>query len=207
MAKSFDYRIHPYRRSPDQDAATPARHPVVVAGGGMVGLAFAADMAQRGVAVVVLDEGNQVSIGSRSICVAKRTLEIFDRLGIGERCAEKGVTWSKGKVLRGDDLLYAFDLLPEPGHKHPAFINLQQYYVEQYLVERCSDFPDLIDLRFKNEVTTVEQDDNSARANVETPDGSYVIEVDYLLACDGVNSAIRRAMGLHSAASCLRNAF
>ena len=134
MAKSFDYPYYPYARSPDQDASSPAHHAVVVAGGGMVGLAFAVDMARRGVAVVVLDEGNQVSIGSRSICVAKRTLEIFDRLGIGERCAAKGVTWSKGKVLLGDDLLYDFDLLAEPGHKRPAFVNLQQYYVETYLV-------------------------------------------------------------------------
>ena len=114
MAKSFDYRIHPYQRSPDQDAPSPVRHPVVVAGGGMVGLAFAVDMAQRGVPVVVLDDGDQVSIGSRAICISKRSLEIFDRLGIGERCMAKGVTWSKGKVLRGDDLLYAFDSYVPP---------------------------------------------------------------------------------------------
>ena len=43
-----------------------------------------------------------------------------------------------GKVFQRDELLYAFDLLPEDGHKMPAFINLQQYYLEHFLVERAA---------------------------------------------------------------------
>jgi 3-(3-hydroxy-phenyl)propionate hydroxylase len=195
MARSFDYRAYPYVRSPDQDAATPARHTVVVAGGGMVGLAFAVDMAQRGVAVVVLDDGDQVSIGSRAICISKRSLEIFDRLGIGERCMEKGVTWSKGKVLRGDDLLYEFDLLPEPGHKRPAFINLQQYYVETYLVERLGEIG-VSQIRWHNRLAGVDDRGDHLALTVETPDGSYEIQCDWLIAADGVRSAVRDCLGL-----------
>ena len=135
-------------------------------------------------------------MGSRAICWAKRSLEIFDRLGIGERMLAKGVTWKLGRVYRGDEEVYNFDLLPEDGHRFPAFINLQQYYVEQYLVERCADFPDLIDLRFKNRVLSVGQDKTGAYAEIETPDGSYRLAGDYLLACDGANSRIRRQFGL-----------
>ncbi|MBT7645413.1 MAG: FAD-dependent oxidoreductase [Rhodospirillaceae bacterium] len=182
-------------RSPDQDASEPVHHPVVVAGGGMVGLAFAVDMAIKGVPVIVLDDNNQVSVGSRSICVAKRTLEIFDRLGIGDRCVEKGITWNTGKVLRGDKLLYGFDLLPEQGHKRPAFINLQQYYVETYLVERFAELG-IGEARWLNKVTQVTPGDDHVALTVETPDGAYQLTCDWLIAADGVKSAVRHALDL-----------
>jgi 3-(3-hydroxy-phenyl)propionate hydroxylase len=86
-----------YRRSKDQDA--PARHPVVVVGAGPVGLTAAIDLASRGVPVVLLDDSDRIGEGSRGICYAKRTLEIMDRLGLGERLLAQGVTWKLGKVF------------------------------------------------------------------------------------------------------------
>ena len=144
---AYDYQPFPYIAPPGLTGPEP-RHKVVIVGAGPIGLALAIDFAQRGVETVVLDDNNVVSVGSRAICWAKRTLEIFDRLGIGERILEKGVTWKVGRQFHGNDEVYNFDLLPEEGHKYPAFVNLQQYYVEQYLVERAQEFPDLIDIRF-----------------------------------------------------------
>ncbi len=193
---STAYKPFPYTTPPELTGAKPGRVPIVIVGAGPVGLAAAIDLALHGVQSVVLDDNDVVSVGSRAICWAKRTLEIFDRLGIGERMVDKGVTWNVGRLFHGDWEVYSFDLLPEDGHKMPAFINLQQYYVEQYLVERCADFPDLIDLRWKNKVTGVEQRDDGATATVETPDGTYTIEADYILACDGAGSSVRAILGL-----------
>ncbi|MEP7296517.1 MAG: FAD-dependent monooxygenase, partial [Burkholderiales bacterium] len=95
-----------YERSADQGAATPARHPVVVVGAGPVGLALAIDLAQRDVPVVLLDNDNTLSTGSRAICFAKRTLEIFDRLGCGDEMVAKGVSWNVGKVFFRDAEVY-----------------------------------------------------------------------------------------------------
>ena len=185
----------------------PARYPVVVVGAGPVGLSMAIDLALRGVASVVLDDNDVVSIGSRAICWAKRTLEIFDRLGVGERMVEKGVTWKVGRLFHGDREVYNFDLLPEGGHKMPAFINLQQYYVEQFLVERARDFPELIDLRFKNRLAGVSKLSDGAVVSVETPDGAYRLEADYLLACDGAKSPVRSALGLEFAGQLFEERF
>ena len=91
--------------------------PVVIAGGGLVGLTAALDLAQRGIRVVVLDEDDTVSLGSRAICFAKRTLEIFGRLGLGARFLDKGITWNRGRVFFRDREAYHFDLLPESGHE------------------------------------------------------------------------------------------
>ena len=120
---------------------------------------------------------------------------------------DKGVTWQVGRTFHRDDEVFNFDLLPEDGHKMPAFINLQQYYVEQFLVERCRDFPDLIDLRFKNWVTGVKQDGEGVRAEVQTPDGEYTLEADYLIACDGAKSGIRTWMGLDFAGELFEERF
>ena len=192
----YDYRPFPYRTPPELAGGSTSRAPVIIVGAGPVGLAAAIDCALHGVACVVLDDNDVVSVGSRAICWSKRTLEIFDRLGVGERMVEKGVTWKVGRLFHRDREVWHFDLLPEDGHKMPAFINLQQYYVEQYLVERAADFPGLIDLRWKNRVTGVAQSASGVTATVETPDGSYALEADWLIACDGSRSPVRSMMGL-----------
>ena len=80
-----------YRRSPDQDRATPAHHPVVVIGAGPIGLSVAIDLAHRGHAVVLVDDADRIGEGSRAICYSKRALEAWERLGVGTRMVEKGV--------------------------------------------------------------------------------------------------------------------
>ena len=111
MARIFETPLYPYQRSPDQDTTEPTRRPVVIVGAGPVGLAAAIDLAINGVPVVVLDDNDRVSWGSRAICFAKRPLEILDRLGCGAPMVDKGVLWNVGKVFFDDRQVYAFDLL------------------------------------------------------------------------------------------------
>ncbi|GAB3364215.1 MULTISPECIES: FAD-dependent oxidoreductase [Giesbergeria] len=187
----------PYTRSPDQDAAQPVQHPIVVIGAGPVGLSMAIDMAQRGHRVVVLDNDHRLSIGSRALCFSKRALEVWDRLGVGQPMVDKGVSWNLGKVFFHDDLVYQFDMLPEEGHERPAFINLQQYYCEGYLVERCLQLPQ-IDIRWDNKVTGIAPRNDGALLSIDTPDGAYQIDADWVIACDGARSTMRGLMGLES---------
>ncbi|GAA0745847.1 FAD-dependent oxidoreductase [Ideonella azotifigens] len=195
-----------YQRSADQDAVTPVRRPVVVVGAGPVGLSLAIDLAQRGVPVVLLDEDSQLSAGSRAICFAKRTLEIFDRLGVGERVVAKGVKWNVGKVFFGNEEIYRFDLLPEPGHERPAFVNLPQHAVEGYLVERAAELPEL-DLRWHHRVTGIAQQTDHVRLTVSTPEGDYTLEAEYVAACDGARSPLRQMLGQESSGRVFRDRF
>jgi 3-(3-hydroxy-phenyl)propionate hydroxylase len=195
-----------YRASPDQCAAQPVRHEVVVVGAGPVGLALAIDLAQRGIAVVLLDDDQRLSTGSRAICFSKRSLEIFDRLGCGGRMVDKGVSWSTGKVFFRDALLYGFDLLPEVGHCRPAFVNLQQYYVEGFLVERAQEL-DNLELRWRHKVVGLERSGDGVLLEIETPDGRYRLEAGWAIACDGSRSPLRALMGLESKGRVFRDRF
>jgi len=199
MNKIFETPLYPYTRHPDQDVTPPARRKVVIVGAGPVGLATAIDLAGKGVEAVVVDENDKVSFGSRAICFAKRPLEILDRLGCGQPMVDKGVQWNVGKVFFDERKVFEFNLLPEGGHRRPAFINLQQYYFEEFLVERARALESEgapIELRGGNKVMAVTQHDDHVTLRIDTPDGPYDLEADWLIACDGAASPLRAIMGL-----------
>ncbi|RMF13836.1 MAG: FAD-dependent oxidoreductase [Alphaproteobacteria bacterium] len=188
-------RTFPFVTPPEVETGRTAEVPITIVGAGPVGLSAALDLAARGQRVLLLDRDDVVSDGSRAICIAKRTLEISDRLGIGERLLEKGVKWNVGRVFFRDQEVYHFNLLPVDAQKFPAFVNIQQYYWEEYLIDRIADEP-LIDLRWKNEVTGVEQDENGVTLSVETPAGGYRVRAEWVIAADGAHSPMRAMLGL-----------
>jgi 3-(3-hydroxy-phenyl)propionate hydroxylase len=192
------FKLYPYQKGADQDLA-PRRHPVVIVGGGPIGMALALDLGRKGTPVVVLDDHEGVGQGSRAICFAKRTLEICDRLGAGKAMIDKGVQWNVGKVFHGDERVFEFNLQPEDGHKAPAFINLQQPYFEKYLVDEIrvaqSDGAP-IEIRGRNAVTGVTPQGDHVVLDINTPDGPYQLEADWLVACDGARSPTREMLGL-----------
>ncbi|MEM7521787.1 MAG: FAD-dependent oxidoreductase [Pseudomonadota bacterium] len=193
------FKLYPYEKVADQEATAPVRHPVVIVGGGPMGMGLALDLGKKGIACLVLDDHDGVGLGSRAICFAKRTLEICDRLGCGDPMVDKGVVWNLGRVYREEKEVYTFNLLPEEGHKRPAFINLQQPYFEQFIVEeirRQQDAGAPIEIRGRNLVTGLEQHETHVRLTIDTPDGPYQLEADYLVACDGASSPTRAMMGL-----------
>jgi len=194
-----------YRRPPELDGSAPHRG-VVIVGAGPVGLAAAIDLAQRDIPVLVLDDDDTVSVGSRAICYAKRTLEILDRLGCGEPVAQKGVSWNVGKVFHGDQLMYQFDLLPQPGHHRPAFVNLQQYHFEECLVRRAGTLA-AAELRWKHRVVDVAHGEAGVRLRVATQDGEYGLTCDWLIVCDGARSAVRHMLGLDTEGQVFRDRF
>ncbi len=195
MLSTYQYPKYEYVRPPEQSGAATQRYPVVVVGAGPVGLAAAIELAQSGVPVVLLDDDDTVSVGSRGVCYAKRTLEVLDRLGIGDVSVDKGESWNVGRTFFREQEVYNFDLLPQADHKRPGMINLQQYYLEEFEVKRAKELPKL-DLRFKNKVLSVQPQGDGATLQVETPDGIYTLETDWLVVADGARSGIRRMMNL-----------
>ena len=200
----IDYQHCVFNYAPNRSSQT--RYPVVVVGAGPVGLAAAVDLAQQGVPVVLLDDDNKLSEGSRAICFSKRTLEVFDRLQCGDPIAAKGVNWNVGRVFMRDEEVYSFDLLAEQGHQRPAFVNLQQYYVEGNLLERAQQLEQL-DIRWCSRVAGLVQHVDHVALTVVTPDGEYLLEAEYVVAADGGKSTVRGLMGLESKGRVFRDRF
>ena len=183
---------------PDLGAAAVRRYPVVIIGAGLSGLALACDLAERGIAAVVLDDDNTIGVrgaSSRGIVYAQKTLEMMDRMGIYERIRDKGVVWSVGKTLAGSEVVYEFDASSSSDSRQPPFINLQQFYLEWFMVDRIVELG-RTDLRWKSAVVGYEPLADGARIEVETPAGRYRLEADWVCDCSGVNSFVRDSLRL-----------
>ncbi len=189
-------QIYPFTRPAELDSTERSHVPVIIVGAGPIGMAMGLDLALQGIHSIILDDDNKVSIGSRAICWSKRALEVLDRLGCGERMLEKGVTWNLGKVFFGEqkEPVYGFNMLEEEDQQFPGFINLQQYYVEEYLIDEI-DKQDLTGIRWENEVTDVRQTADGATVSISTPDGEYELDCDYVIAADGSRSPVRKMLG------------
>ena len=170
---------------------------VLIVGAGPVGLAMALDLGLRGHPVVVLNRLDFIAAGSKAICFAKRTLDIFDRLKVADALVDKGVTWNVGKVFwgAGEDAIFQFDMLPVKNQKRPAFINIQQYHVEEQLVTALQALPN-VSIRWGHEVVDLTQTVDGARAVVRTAEGDYPLDAEWVVACDGSRSPIRQMLGL-----------
>ena len=195
----MDLPRYPYHQTLEQRSGQPQRRPVVIVGAGPVGLTLALDLAKRDVPVVVIDDSDRIGEGSRAVCWAKKTLEVFDRLGVGEAVAREGVRWQRGRVFHGECEAYAFDLLPESHHKMPAMVNLQQDQVEARLV-RAAQLDGRIELRGRHELIGLEQDaedpSQGVTLTVRTPDGLFDMRADWVVGCDGARSPTRTLLGL-----------
>lgn len=191
--------LYPYLRPDEMDRPRPAPHPVAIVGAGLTGLTLALDLARRGIPVVVLDDDNTVGVrglASRGMVWAQRTLDIFDRLGMAGAVVDKGVRWNVGRVLCRDMAVASFTLQDQPDMRHNGFVNLQQYYLEAFLVEALRREP-LADLRWLNQVVGIEPcADGPATLRVRTPDGAYATRAQWVVACDGANSAVRGLLDL-----------
>lgn len=189
----FHYEHHPFQTPPELKGESPL-HPVVIAGAGPVGLTLALDLARRGIQVVLLEDDDAVNRGSRAVGAARRSLEIFERAGAGDRFFKTGVSWSGGQSYYRDKLVLDFKIPQASKLKHPPMISIAQCHVEQYLCEALSQYPNA-SIRWSSTVLSARQEDGTVITTVETPEGRYDMRSAWLVACDGGRSNIRKALG------------
>ena len=192
----FDYPEYPFVPPPELKSGKPGRHTVAIVGGGLAGLTAATDLGHRGIPCVVLDDNNTVSSGSRSIGQGKRSLEIWDRFGCGDAMYDAGNPWTKGNILRCDQLLFSFSIAVPGEYKFPPFLTLPQYRIESMLHDHCKASYPHVDIRWLNRVSGMSQTDDLVRIEVDTPEGGYSIDAEWVIAADGVRSNAREYLGV-----------
>jgi len=172
-----------------------ARKKVTIAGSGPAGMVAALELARYGVPSVVLTSELQFSQGSRAIVFTRRSMEILQQVGTADRMTENGLPWRFGNSYYRGQRVFRMEAPHDPDDRFFPMLNIQQQYMEEYLYDACAANP-LIDFRWGNKVAQVDQKDGFASVTVDTPEGPYTLETDWLIAADGGRSEIRTAMNL-----------
>lgn len=161
-------------------------HAVVIAGGGPTGLTLAAELALASIDVAVVERrADQHLPGARSGGLQARTIEMYDQRGVADRFLEAGYT-AQVNGFAG----VQFDISDFPT-RHPYGLALWQGPFEELLAAWVDELPATV-LRDR-EVAGFVQDE--AGVDVELGDGR-TIRAQYLVACDGGRSVVRKAAGI-----------
>jgi 3-(3-hydroxy-phenyl)propionate hydroxylase len=169
---------------------------VAVVGAGPIGMTLAGRLAQRGLSVVLLEQHpGHTGEGSKAICMQRETLEIWARLGIGERVAERGVQWDVGRTYFRERELFSFRLPSSQGDHFPPFVNINQTEVEELLLKRLGEIPG-VEVRWSHRLTGLRQEDDAVTLTLDTPAGERTLTVAYAVGTDGAHSAVRHLLGV-----------
>ena len=193
---AFEYEPHPARLPALDGDREPRRHRVMIAGGGPVGLAVALGLARFGVASVVIEADETVCAGSRAICLSRRSLEILDRLGVLEAFVGKGLAWTGGRSFHRDTEVLHFLMPHDADQRLAPMTNLEQYYIEQFLLDGIAKHPELVEIRWGTRIESVRAAGAGVEVELAAAGRRYAAQADWLVACDGARSVVRDQLGL-----------
>jgi 2-polyprenyl-6-methoxyphenol hydroxylase-like FAD-dependent oxidoreductase len=184
----------------------PEHAPVVIVGGGPVGLSCAVELAHHGVASLVLERRPEVShLRPRAKTTSARTMEHFRRWGIAGQIRQRAglpVEWSDAAVfctaLTGREItritgcfgldLTDSELVAEAGQQ------VAQPVVEEVLREKVAG-SDLAGLAVGVQAVAAGQGDDGAWVDIVDPDGARRrVTADWVIGCEGARSVVREAL-------------
>lgn len=192
--------------------------PVLISGGGPVGLSLACELGLRGVRCLVLERNPGINAHPRANVVASRTMEHFHRWGIAERVARAGLPLDypvqvvfSTRIMRREIFRFSFPSyedcmhptpallaeLPDLGHSRYFKTSVGQSDLEPVLRDFAAAQPG-VTLRFGWQLETFTQDDAGVTAVVsEVATGRReTLRAGYLAACDGGRSEVRARLGI-----------
>ncbi|HSV55463.1 MAG TPA: FAD-dependent monooxygenase [Burkholderiaceae bacterium] len=185
-----------YGAAMNPDLPIPANVPVLIAGGGPVGLTLAALLARHGVASLVIEADGGYCSGSRAICMSRRSQEILGWVGADRPLVAKGLSWVGGRSYWRDTQVLHFQMPSEPTQRFAPMLNIQQFHVEEFAHRAAQAFGPLADVRFDSSVVAVRRQADGVQVDVQTPGGMQTVQAGYVVACDGGRSTVREQLGL-----------
>ena len=193
---AFEHQEYPVRIPALKDGYDQKAAKVLIAGGGPVGLAMALALAKYKIPSLVIEADRTVCIGSRAICLSRRSLEILDRLGALSAFEEKGLPWTSGRSFHRDQLVLQFSMMHDQDQRLAPMTNLQQYYIEAFLLDEVMRHPELIELRWGTRVEAIRAEAADVEVELAAGETRYRARPEFVVACDGARSVARQALNL-----------
>ena len=174
---------------------TRPQAPVVIVGGGPVGLLTALDLLRHGVRPIIIEGDDGIAWSSRAICISRRSMEMLDRAGAGDAFRSKALGWTRGQTYYRDELVFELEMPSPAWSRHTPFVNLQQCFTEQFLLDALAATGHA-DIRWGTRVTALEQTADGVRLGLADGQAAGVLDASWVVAADGGRSTCRDLLGL-----------
>lgn len=184
----FNYQVYPYFHS-QQDTKSDEKT-VTVVGAGPIGMTTAIMLAKYGVKVILLTSEQQLAEGSRALVYTKRSLEILNSAGTADAVMKKALSWTHGNSIYKGQTVFRMAHAVDDNDQFPPLNNLQQNYLEGYLLEQIEK-NDNIQVRWGNKIVDIDDQKDYVVLTLQTPEGEYKHTSEWVIAADGGRSFIR----------------
>lgn len=174
----------------------PSSIPVLIAGGGPVGLTLSALLSREGIANLVIEADEGYCTGSRAICMSRRSQEILGWVGADAPLVAKGLSWAGGRSHWRDIEVLHFEMPTEPSQRFAPMVNIQQFYVEAFAHQAAQAQGAASHVAWSSRVVAVRPQIDGVQVEVDTPQGRQTVQAGFLVACDGGRSTVREQLGL-----------
>lgn len=172
-----------------------ADRPVIIIGGGPVGMTAAAAAARAGLPSVLVETHPQPQPDWRASTFHAATMELLEDIDITEKMLAEGLRVPRYQFRdRRDGLIAEFDLgLLAAETRYPFRLQLNQQRLVRFLYDRLLA-DSTCELRFATRFEDVAQDGDGVRVRLRGPDGSYELAGSYLIGADGASSTVRKSL-------------
>ena len=173
-----------------------SERPIVIAGGGPVGVVTALALARQGLDVQLFEAEARVNDSPRAATTHAATLEILEDLGLVEEVTKRGLIEPKFRIWdRASRTIIAefnFGVLKNDT-RYPYVVQCEQHKLANIALDRLRALPNVA-VEFSARVGGFEQFDDRVEVEVETATGRRRVSASYLIGADGGRSTVRKGL-------------
>ena len=174
------------------------QRPILIAGGGPVGVITALALARQGLPVQVFEAEAKVNNMPRAATTHAATLEMLAGLGMVDEVIERGLVEPLFRIWDGpsNQMIAEFDFgILKNETPYPFAVQCEQHKLAGMAIERLKKYPHA-KVEFSARVMSLSQSADSVEIEVETPDGKRKVAGSYLIGCEGGRSTVRKALDI-----------